>query len=121
MADDHKVYVDESGIVIADYRSASLAATPQSIARTRAKIIELCPGRKAPLLVLVDVAHGMGTALDDAVRQMDAVVTKVAMVTALPAALLLARDFEQAANLPFPHRAFATEADARKWLLSAES
>jgi hypothetical protein len=121
MRDEHKVYVDSSGIVIADYRFASLAATPESVGRTRAKIAALCPGRKVPLLVLVDVAHGIGPELADAVRQMDAVVTKVAVVTAIAAARRLAGDFKQAAKLPFPQRAFENEADAREWLLSSES
>ena len=119
MSDEHKVYLDASGIVIADYRIASLAATPKSVEQTRAKIAELCPGRKVPLLVLVDVAHGMGPELTDAVRRMDAVVTKVAVVTAIAAARQLVGDFTQTAKLPFPHRAFENEADARDWLLSS--
>lgn len=120
MSDEHKVYLEEDGIVVADYRYASLAATPDSVGRTHAKIAELCPGRKVPLLVLVDVPQDIGPEFTDAVRQMDAVVTKVALVTALPAAMQLADDFRQAANLPFAHRTFENESDARAWLLVAE-
>jgi SpoIIAA-like len=120
MGDEHKVYLDESGIVIADYRFASLAATPETVGRTREKIVELCPGRKVPLLVLVDVARGMGAELEEAVRQMAAVVTKVAMVTSMPAAVRFADDFRKSAMLPFPHRTFENETDARAWLLAPE-
>ena len=118
MGDEHKVFLDESGIVVADYRYASLAATPASVARTRAMIATLCPGRKMPLLVLVDVAQGLGSGLDEAVRRMEDVVTKVATVISYPAARRLQDDFREAAKLPFPHRTFETEADAREWLLS---
>ena len=51
---------------------------------------------------------------------MDDVVTKIAVVIALPAARQLQDDFRESANLPFPHRTFENEADARDWLLSPD-
>jgi len=121
MNDEHKVFLDVDGIVVADYRYASLAATPESVAQTRAKITALCPNRKMPLLVLVDVARTAGPDLDEAVRRMNDVVTKVATVISFPAARRLQDDFREAANLPFPHRTFDSEAEAREWLLAPEA
>jgi len=118
MSEEHKVFIDESGIVVSDYRYASLAPTPQTIRGTRLALRKLCPGRKVPLLVLAEVARTMDASMVDAVAAMADVVTKIAIQPRSTAGLLFANDFTESKVFPFPHRVFEREADARAWLLS---
>ena len=120
MDDAHKVFLEECGIVVSDYRDENVAPTPETIRQTRARIIELCPGRKVPLLVLADVARGMDADMMDAVAGMADVVTRIAIVPQSSYGIAFAGDFVGMRVFPFPHRMFEREADARAWLVSRD-